>query len=204
VKRWLIPAGLTVVALATLGVVVSRGALTTTRQQTPSGRSTAAGLTATSTTHTAAGLVEFRDDEAKFAISYPSDWRRLPSSNPEVRLIVTRNDRDSVLVRVGRLAETVTPDRVPAMKELTSRIITSGKNVQVLSGPQAINAGGLAGYFYFYTFEDATSGQRGAHSHYFLFNGNIMVTMVFQALPEEAFQELAPAFDAIASTFRLI
>lgn len=203
-KRWLIPAGLTAVALVTLGVVASRNVLTTTRQQKPIGGLAAAGSTATSTTQLAAGLVEFRDDEAKFAISYPSDWRRLPSSNPEVRLIVTRNDRDSVLVRVGRLAETVTPDRVPAMKELTSRIIASGKKVQLLSGPQAINAGGLAGYFYFYTFEDATSGQRGAHSHYFLFNGNTMVTMVFQALPEEAFQELAPAFDTIASTFRLI
>ena len=64
-----------------------------------------------------------------------------------------------------------------------------------------IELGGLPGWFYFYSFRDA-SGRRGTHSHYFLFQGSTLITLVFQALPTDDFRRYATTFDSIAVTFR--
>jgi len=61
--------------------------------------------------------------------------------------------------------------------------------------------GGLPGVQYLYTFDSA--GQRGAHTHWFVFRGRTMYTLVFQALPDTRFAGLAPAFDRLAETFRV-
>jgi hypothetical protein len=190
------------VATVPIAIVASRSAITSSGREIDRDSPTAPPQA--DSTSPSGEFAHFRDEEGMFAISYPTAWRKLPAPDPQVRLLVARNDRDSLLVRVARLAEAVTADQLPAMQEMTSRVIASGEQVQLLAGPERVEAGGVPGYFYFYTFKDQVSGERGAHSHYFLFNGGTMVTVVFQTVPETAFEELAPTFDKIISTLRLL
>ncbi len=60
----------------------------------------------------------------------------------------------------------------------------------------------LAVAIYFYSSRDRETGRRGTHSHYFLFQGDTMITIVLQALPEKRFARFATDFDRIAASFR--
>ena len=64
---------------------------------------------------------------------------------------------------------------------------------------QAITLNGMIGYYYFYTFDDGPV--KAVHAHYFLFSGNKMNILVFQALPDD-FEKMAFTFDRIAESFR--
>ena len=149
----------------------------------------------------ARGFARFNDSETGFSISYPRSWRRLPSGDEQVRLIVA-GGAASVLVRTAPLGLTVRPQTLRSAKKLTDRLVRTVRNVKLLRKPQQIQQGGLPGYLYLYTFRDQASGRRGAHAHYFLFRGETMFTLVFQTVPSTAFGGLAPLFDRIANSFR--
>jgi hypothetical protein len=158
---------------------------------------------------TTPGPGEFRDEKAGFALSYPSGWKRLETTDEQVVLVaaeneVTENQGGSILVRVIQLGAPVGRDQLAEARKVTDATVTSGQGTELKAQPTEITQGGLPGYFYFYTFTDPASGQRGAHSHYFLFNGQTMITMVFQAVPEADFVRLAPTFDQVASSFHLL
>ncbi|HSZ30000.1 MAG TPA: hypothetical protein VK784_09630, partial [Pseudonocardiaceae bacterium] len=87
---------------------------------------------------------------------------------------------------------------------MTDKIVTSNKSVQLVTDPKQIELGGFPGFFYFYSFKDPTTGLEGAHSHFFLFNGKTMISMVFQTLPKEHFTESAKTFDQIAGSFHAL
>ena len=70
--------------------------------------------------------------------------------------------------------------------------------------PTETEQGGLPGVYYLYTFRDPVSGLRGAHSHFFLFKGQTMISLVFQALPDGDFGRLAPLFDRVAGSLRVL
>lgn len=147
------------------------------------------------------GFVEFDDSRAGFSISHPRSWRRLPSADGQVRLIVAGGGA-SLLVRTSSLGLRVRPETLSSAKKLTDRLVRSVKNVKLLRRAKQVQVGGLPGYLYLYTFRDVGSGQRGAHAHYFLFRGETMFTLVFQALPSTSFGGFAPLFDRIANTFQ--
>lgn len=152
----------------------------------------------------AADLTEFRSSQAGFAISYPAGWTRVQSPDPQVVLLAARDPEVSLLVRVVGLEFPVGPQELPAVRQLTDQIVTANQSVQLLAEPQPIELAGLPGYFYFYTFQDPATGQRGAHSHFFVFKGQSLITLVFQALPAEKFRAAAPTFDQITKSFRLL
>jgi hypothetical protein len=166
----------------------------------------------TATTAAAPGedQVEFRDDKAGWAISYPKSWSRLESNDADVSLVVSekppgRNATGgSILARSITLGAAVGPDQLDAARQVTDKIVTSSEGVQLLAQPAPVNEGGLAGYFYFYSFKDPASGQEGAHSHYFLFKGSTMVSFVFQAIPKAEFPRLASTFDTVINSFRVL
>jgi hypothetical protein len=149
----------------------------------------------------AAGFVPVADEAAGFSVAYPAGWTRLLSPDPQVRL-VAQSGPASVLVRVTPLATPIGPAQLPAAKELTDRLVLGNGSVHLLEGPRAIQVGGLLGYFYFYTFTDPASGQTGAHSHFLLFHRNQMISLVFQAVPTDAFRPAAHAFDQITDSLR--
>ncbi|HVM13973.1 MAG TPA: PsbP-related protein [Egibacteraceae bacterium] len=149
------------------------------------------------------GFTEFRDEEAGFAISYPEGWQRVPTGDPQVRLLVTRDRLSSILVRVAELDVEVTAEDLPAIRSFTDGIVQQGQDVEVRADPTQVRISGLPGISYLYTFQDSATDQEGVHLHYFLFDDATMYTMVMQALPTEAFAELAPTFDAVADSFEV-
>lgn len=173
-----------------------------------------ADATTTTTTTTApstasGGLVEFRNDKAGWAISYPQKWNRLQSQDVDVALVVSEkppelNAGGSILARDLVLGAPVDEAKLPAAKEVTDKIVLNGEGIQLLAQPTVVHQGGLPGYFYFYTFKDPATAREGVHTHYFLFKGSTMISFVFQALPKDDFQALAPLFDEVIGSFRVL
>ncbi len=200
VPRWrLLAVALAVAAVAVaIGVAIGRGIggnvssgarLLTTRPAPPGGAA-------------AGDFVEVHDAPTGVTIGLPPTWHRLPASDPSVRLVATGGVFGSLLLRSVQLpAKLGRPEAGAAQQELTRRLVTSNRAVRVLEGPKPIELGGLRGWFYFYTFKDA-GGLVGAHSHYFLFKGGTLITLVLQALPATRFAGLSSTFDRISSTFR--
>lgn len=158
---------------------------------------------ATASTAPSARLVEFRDDKAGWAISYPADWVRLPPdpADPDVALVVSEsNHRGSIKARVIDLGKPVEEAKIP---ELTDKLVMTD-GVQMITQPTPVRQAGLPGMFYFYSFKDSASGQEGVHSHYFLFKGPTMISFVFQALPKDDFPRLAGLYDEVIGSFRVL
>jgi len=150
------------------------------------------------------GFSEFRNEQAGFELAYPSDWTKLSAKDPQVLLLLSQGPQDSMLVRVSELQEAVGPAQLPAMKQVTDKLVASNKTVQMVAGPNQIELGGLPGYYYFYNFSDPATGQQGSHSHFFLFNGKTMISMVFQSMPKEHFAESAKTFDQVANSLHAL
>jgi len=145
--------------------------------------------------------VVFRD--GLFSVAHPASWVRRQSRDPGIELLATTPDGSaSFLVRAVPVGFQIESANLEAAKQLTDRVVTSGKRVKLIAPPQRSDLGGLPGYFYLYTFKDQRTGRRGAHSHYFLFSGETLITIVFQALPADRLPLYAPLFDRIARTFR--
>jgi hypothetical protein len=200
--------GIAVVAGAgAVGVAFWAGSSTVDSPKRPavseSTASTSAPVTAES-----ADLVEFRDDKAGWAISYPKSWNRLQPNDADVALVVSekpaeQNTGGSILARDLTLGAPVNDANLAAAKEVTDRIV-AGDGIQHITQPTVIREAGLPGYFYFYSFKDRASGREGVHSHYFMFKGSTMISFVFQALPKDDFQRLANLYDEVIGSFRVL
>lgn len=190
--RWVVPVGAVVLAMAT-AVVMGSG---------PSEQRTAADPAGgpTPPAPTLPELVPY--DGRDFSVGYPRGWQRMESPDPQVALVAADGRGGSLLARVSEPGFTIgTRDELEHAQRFTDRIVTGGQGVELLARPAAIELSGLPGWYYFYTFEDEASRERGVHAHYFLFDGPTMFSLVFQALPAERFVELAPTFDTVAASF---
>jgi len=184
-----------------VGIAVAAG-----RSSVDSPKKSAAQST---TTTVPGGLVEYRDDKAGWAISYPKNWNRLQSQDTDVVLVLSEkppelNNGGSILARNLTLATPVDEAKLQAAKEVTDKIVLSAEGVKLITDTTVVHQGGLPGFFYFYSFKDPATGQEGVHTHYFLFKGSTMISFVFQALPKENFEGLAHLFDEVIGSFRLI
>jgi hypothetical protein len=206
-RRWLIPAALVAAAAAVgIGVTIGGGAgervgAGLPRPASPPQQPASPPAPGPATGDPPPGFVRFLDDQRRFSIAYPADWSPLGAASDDVNLLVTKGRAASLLVRSVPLAFEVEARELPAAKRLTDQIVASGERVRLLAEARRIELGGLPGWFYFYSFRDA-SGRRGTHSHYFLFQGSTLITLVFQALPTDDFRRYATTFDSIAVTFR--
>lgn len=164
----------------------------------------------TTTTATAKPpLVEFRDDKAGWAISYPRAWNRFEPKDANIALVASeraaeQNTGGSILARVVTLGGPVTDANLAEAKEKVTDLVVTGEGIRNITDPAVIHQAGLPGWFYFYSFKDPASGQEGVHSHYFLFKGSTMISFVFQALPKDDFQRLASLYDAVIGSFRVL
>jgi hypothetical protein len=197
------------VGAAVLGGVLVVGIAVAAGRSTVSSPKKASQSTTTTASTVPGSLVEFRDDKAGWAISYPKNWNRLQSQDADVVLVVSEkppelNNGGSILARDLPLGTPVDEAKLPAAREVTDKIVTGAEGIQMLAQPTVIHQGGLPGYFYFYSFKDPATGQEGVHTHYFLFKGSTMISFVFQALPKDNFQPLAHLFDEVIGSFRLL
>lgn len=150
----------------------------------------------------AAGFVEFRQPRLGIGLDYPADWARVEPADAQVALLLAKGSEYSFQLRTVELAKPVGSADLAAARQVTDEIVMSSRSVTMLAQPTQIMLAGLPGYFYFYTFTDPGTGQLGAHSHYFLFKGHTMITLVFQAIPTDRFRPAAGTFDRIAESFR--
>lgn len=162
-------------------------------------------------------FVEFRDEEAGFAISYPARWGPRSPADSQVRFLASSTDgNNSALVRVtpfdleeqlGQLQEQTDEevDQLDLNVSITEPRIRDGENVdELLLGPRIVEFAGDRASYYVYTFNTADGERSGVHAQYFLFQQDRMITLVLQAIPPERFSELASTFDRIAQSFELL
>lgn len=196
--------GLLAVGLATSAAIVGPSLLSRGQSAQATNAANATNQSDAATKLRPAGFSEFRNEQAGFGLAYPSHWTKLSPKDPQVLLLLSQGTQDSFLVRASELQEPVGPQQLSAARQMTEKIVTSNKSIQLVTDPKQINLGGFPGFFYFYSFKDPTTGQEGTHSHFFLFNGKTMISMVFQSLPKEHFAESAKTFDQIAGSFHAL
>jgi len=156
----------------------------------------------TATTVPASQLVTFRDDKAGFSIKYPRQWQKADiDPNGDVRLVLLAGGLNGVSVRVSRTEVPTTTENLDNIRAVTDGIVGTNPTAKVLDQRQ-VTLNGMPGYYYLYTFTDEMTGAEGAHGHYFLFKGRKMHSLIFQAVPQQDFAQLAAVFDQVAETFQ--
>ncbi len=143
-------------------------------------------------------LTAFKDPETGISVEYPRAWQRVQVPVADYRLAVDGGNNVAFTIRVVPIQTPATPANLENFKAVTDGLVASNSTVNVLKN-QAISLNGMLGYYYFYTFSDGPV--QAVHAHYFLFSGNKMNVLVFQALPDD-FEALASTFDKIAESFR--
>lgn len=154
-----------------------------------------------------------RDDGVGFMLTYPVSWQRVDDpADPQDGVLLrvpppggepAVTSRSAVSIKKVTLDEPVDETSVAAMRAVTDAVLSEpSAGLTVLTAGQ-VSVNGLPGLHYLYYFPGA-EGQQGAHAHYFLFRGREMYILIFQALPAEDFEPLAPTFDAVAGTFRAL
>jgi len=154
-------------------------------------------------------LVEFRNDPAGFALSYPKAWVRATAPNPQIVLVAAehdpaKNQGGSILVRVTPLDAPIGKAQLGEARKATDAIVSSSDGVALKAEASETEQGGLPGLYYLYSFRDPVSGLTGVHSHFFLFKDRAMISLVFQALPQDDFGRLAPLFDRVVGSIRTL
>lgn len=149
-----------------------------------------------------APLVDYRDPAGRFSLQYPQSWTPVETSDPDVALLLLGPGGGSMLVRLVPLETPIDPAKIEDVKAVTDVVVQS-PTVQIVE-QKAVELSGIAGYYYLYTFQDASTQQEGVHSHFFLFRDRAMHTLVFQALPTDAFESLAAEFDRISQSYRIL
>src|SRR2546423_9386489 len=140
------------VGAAVLGGVLVVGIAVVAGRRSVDSPKKAAKALATTTTSTAppsGALVEFRDEKAGWAISYPKDWNRLQSKDPDVALVVSEKPPD---LNTGGLMHGRTPgvpppggaSESPGAKTGAIESAASGPGGQVLDTPAPDPQGGRA------------------------------------------------------------
>lgn len=147
-------------------------------------------------------LTTYQDPQDRFSVSYPRNWSRLPSADPQVALLAgPAGSADSMLVRVVPLPTPVNQAQLGEVKAITDKLLQGSSVRMLVERPVTLN--GSPGYYYLYTIGTPGSADFGVHAHYFLFNGSTMHVLVLQALPDTDFTDLAPTFDRIARSYRV-
>ena len=143
-------------------------------------------------------VVRFHETVADVSLSYPGNWTRRQGGDPEVPLVVVAPDGStSLLVRRSETGlETVTRETLPIAKKYTDPLVRADKSVKLLGPAKPVVLGGLPGWRYRYTY----GAGDGAHDHYFLFKGGLMIALVFQVTPANRLAAVTPQFDRIAGS----
>lgn len=142
----------------------------------------------------------FSDAQVGITMTYPASWTRLRSRDPQVLLVAAASPSTSLSLRVSKSQlKDVTPQSLPVVKQFTDDLVAADKRAKLLTAAEPIEVGGLPGYRYRYTYTTADGGT-GAHVHYFLFKHDLLLQLVFQALPAAALTQQEPTFDRIAGS----
>ncbi len=144
--------------------------------------------------------VRFEDPLAGIALTYPGTWRKLASTDPQIRLLAAAGPSSSLSLRVTKSElEDVKQETLPVVREFTDQLLATDQRAKMLSAPEAISLDGLLGYRYRYTYRGADAST-GAHVHYFLFKRGRLIQLVFQAVPAASLAAAEPTYERIAAS----
>jgi hypothetical protein len=147
-----------------------------------------------------AEMVEHTDPSLGFSLTYPRTWQLLNSSAGSVVLRVTGSD--AVSIRRFSLESPIDASNLGDVKTVTDGILDSPSAKLTMLQTEQVKVHDLIGVYYLYSFP--FHGGQGVHAHYFLFKGSAMYSLVFQAGSASRFEQLAPTFDAVSASFRVI
>lgn len=157
-------------------------------------------------------LQTFTDEENGFKISYPGNWAegQARSGAGEADFLATLpGTENAISVSTLSVEEPVTidartsPELVAGVEDLLDRTINDMPGVVELIQRRRIRIQDVQGWTYIYRFEDQ-SGRVGIHVKHFLFRGNNIYTLTFQAFPEENYGGVAEDFDQILGSFEFL
>jgi hypothetical protein len=145
---------------------------------------------------------QFASAAVGITMTYPSTWTRLQSRDPQVLLVAALSPSTSLSLRASKSQlKDVTAQTLPVVKQFTDDLVAADKRATLLTAAEPIEVGGLPGYRYRYTYTTKDGGT-GAHVHYFLFKHDLLLQLVFQALPARALSQVEPTFDRIAGSLK--
>ena len=142
------------------------------------------------------------DAKGGFIFDYPDAWNVYEPTDPGVQFLVGPDATDFAEVRViSNLPVSFGTSDSQSEKQVVDQLL-AGQPINVISSLQVV-VNGLSGWQYTYTFTDPKLGV-GAHVHVFLFQGNRLHTIVFQALPRTKFDKLAPIFQKMLNSYKAL
>ncbi len=142
----------------------------------------------------------FSEPQIGISLSYPATWTRLRSRDAQVLLVAALSPATSLSLRVSKSQITdVTERKLPVVRGFTDELVAADRRATQLSSPEEVSVSGLPGLRYRYTYETA-NGTRGAHVHYFLFKRDVMLQLVFQAVPADTLSSVEQTFNGIAAS----
>ncbi len=147
------------------------------------------------------GYVAFTDPETGIGLQHPESWVPLQRPDGTLRLSLGTGNGSGLRIHVDQIEAVVdTPEELTAVQAVTDRF-AGPEGVQVVQR-EAVELNGMIGISYLARFTDEASGAKVANVHYFLFKGNTMHNLLFQAVPEEDFDRLRPEFNKILASFQ--
>jgi hypothetical protein len=186
--------------LTAVVVIIGVTAFLLSRGATDKGNAANPAPTSTLATLAPSQLQEFRDNETGFTIKLPRTWRQLGAPLADVRLVADAGGSEGLQVRIWPIDTPATTENIVNYKAFTDNIVLRVPTARLLQ-QQLVTLNGKLTYYYIYTFKDEASGQEGVHAHYFVFEGNRVFMLVFQAVPAEDFARQAGIFDQVAESF---
>lgn len=152
-----------------------------------------------------AGHRTLTDATAGYQVTYPGSWTEFhcgaakPADTVGLHHIRI-NDSDAFTIRTFALEQKENPKNLSDMRAVTDAILSTPQAHLTVVDVREVKVAGLPAVRYIYYFPYGK--QRGVHAHYFVFDGNIVHTIVFQVVPAEKFENYAHQFDQVLASFK--
>lgn len=151
-----------------------------------------------------AGERKLIDKRAGYQVMYPDTWTEVTDAAGIVGgsdgHIIRISDKNAFSIRTFPLQQAVSPTRLADMRAVTDAILSNPDAKLTVLDVRQVKVSGLPAVYYLYYFPDGD--QRGVHAHYFVFDGKKMHALVFQVVPDGAFDDYAAQFDRVLASFK--
>lgn len=171
------------------------------------GGSDKTGESATTTFATKNGQTTLTDTKAGFTITYPAEWAEvpIPKSADTPALIISQHllriSGTNVLKLQSSTMETpVDEGNLANMRATIEAGLSNPVANLVVVDVQETKVANLLAVRYIYKYTDENGP--GVHAHFFIFDGKVMHTVMFQVAPVEDYAKYTELFDQVIASFK--
>jgi hypothetical protein len=152
-----------------------------------------------------AGERKLVDKRAGYQVMYPDAWTEVTDAagiaGGSDGHIIRITDKNAFSIRTFPLQQAVSSStRLSDMRAVTDAILSNPDAKLTVLDVRQVKVNGLPAVYYLYYFPNGN--QRGVHAHYFVFDGKKMHALVFQVVPDGAFDDYAAQFDRVLASFK--